>query len=489
MQAGKPRWKEGERNGMLKPEQEVSAKYLRTLRQTLSEVILPEVASAAGRNALTLCDYVLVRMIAALDEVPGVQADHEGRFATLLGRAVDLSGEALRGAAVDPDRAARLQLAIPGLFEGAGAAGAAAQQLGLLAEIGAAEDALRRDYEAAAKRAGEVKLPMPASLGVTGEAVQAYLDQKFSQKINLRSCYQIPGGRSKLTVLLEVEPNDVLPEAMVIRIDGPDSAINTTVLDEFPILDVMYKSGIAAPEPLWVEADANFLGAPFLVMRRMPGKAAGDLWAAEQVSPAIGVALAQALASVHGARIETVWPEAPRDARTAVAEMLGSFESGWRAGNSTPSLAMECAYGWLKRQLSRIEGPTVTVHGDAHFANLLAQGDELVCLLDWEFTHPGHPAEDLAYCRTYVEKIMKWDDFMRHYRAHGGLPVSEAQLEFFAVWGYLRNVTFSANMLRDFNDGKVHGIQNLAIALNTRSRLEALLAHEVARALQREAAG
>jgi len=42
--------------------------------------------------------------------------------------------------------------------------------------------------------------------------------------------------------------------------------------------------------------------------------------------------------------------------------------------------------------------------------------------------------------------------------------------------------------LRDFNAGKVHGIQNLAIALNTRTRLEALLAQAVADALRRAVA-
>jgi aminoglycoside phosphotransferase (APT) family kinase protein len=316
--------------------------------------------------------------------------------------------------------------------------------------------------------------------------VESYLTQRCGQPIKLKTCNQIPGGQSKLTVLLELQPNELLPAAMVIRIDGPDSAINTTVLDEFPILDAVYKAGIAAPEPLWVEPDARPLGAPFLVMRRMPGKAAGDLWGAQQVSPAIGFALAQALASVHGAQIETVWPQAPQAARTAVANMLRDFEASWREGNSTPSLAMEYAYGWLKRQLPRISGPTVMVHGDAHFANLLANGDELVCLLDWEFTHPGHPAEDLAYCRPYVEKIMNWDDFLQHYQDHSGLPVNAAQIEYFAVWGYLRNLTFSANMLRDYHAGKVHGIQNLAIALNTRARIEALLAHELAAALRHE---
>jgi aminoglycoside phosphotransferase (APT) family kinase protein len=466
---------------MLKPEQQISANYLRTLRQTLREVILPEVGSAAGRNALTLCDLTLVRLIAALDGVSSVRAAHAPRFVALLDNVAAKTDADAPGRTAAIDLAERLQAAAATLFE-------AGPSHGLLADIGAAEHDLRRDYEAAVKHAAGVTLPTPAVLRVTAEVVQAYLDQKFgAEKIRVQSCTPIPGGRSKLTVLLDVAPNALVPAGMVLRIDGPGSAISTTVLDEFPILNVMFQAGIAAPEPLWVEADAAHLGAPFLVMRRMPGKAAGSLWEADHVSPAIGLALAQALASVHGARPASVWPAAPLDARTAVAEMLREFEAGWRAGESTPSLAMECAYGWLRRQLACIEGPAVVVHGDAHFANLLVQDDKLVCLLDWEFTHPGHPAEDLAYCRTYVEKIMKWDDFLRHYQSHGGAAVSAAQLEYFGVWGYLRNVTYSANMLRDFNAGKVHGIQNLAIALDTRARLEALLAQAVADALRREA--
>jgi aminoglycoside phosphotransferase (APT) family kinase protein len=264
---------------------------------------------------------------------------------------------------------------------------------------------------------------------------------------------------------------------MVIRIDGPGSAIDTTVLDEFPVLDSMYKAGIVAPEPLWVEEDSSYLGAPFLVMRRMPGAAAGDLWGAEKVSPTIGLALAEALASVHGASVTDIWPGTPPHARDAVEQMLDRFEGGWRKGDSTPSIGMECSYGWLRQHL----------HGDAHFANLLALDDKLVCLLDWEFTHPGHPAEDLAYCRGYVETIMAWPDFLAHYRAHGGPEVTEAQLQFFGVWGYLRNITMGANMLRDFAADKVHGIQNLAISLNTRAKLEALLSKTVAAGLGRDA--
>jgi aminoglycoside phosphotransferase (APT) family kinase protein len=469
---------------LLAPDQEVSPKYLRTLRQTLNDVVLPELQSPAGRNTITLCDYVLTRMITALEAAPALQAAHLPEFAQHLAEAARLSslpqpGEAQPAWAVSQ----RLQAAIPALF-----ANPAPEALHLLAGIGATESGYRKALEAANRRAAETVDPIPQALLVTAEAVQLYLDQRFpGEKITLCRCYQIPGGRSKLTVLLAVEPNARLPEEMVIRIDAPGSAIATTVLDEFPVLDIMYKAGIAAPEPLWVESAPQHLGAPFLVMRRMPGEAAGDLWGSDKVDPAIGLALAEALAGIHTAEAAAIYPAAPRAAREAVAQMLERFESSWRAGHSTPSLAMECAYGWLRQHLSCINGPTVVVHGDAHFANLLAQNNRLVCLLDWEFVHPGHPAEDLAYCQPYIENIMPWGEFMAHYQRHGGGLATQAQLDFFGVWGYLRNITFGANMLRDIAAEKVHGVQSLAIALNTRARLESLLAAKLASALARDA--
>jgi aminoglycoside phosphotransferase (APT) family kinase protein len=476
---------------VLTPGQEIDPKYLRTVRQTLREIILPEVSSPAGRNAAALCDFILVRMIAALEELPAIHAAHANGYRSLLGRARNLIGRPVAVAAnMEPWAAANdLQATLPDLFRqlhGADAAHRAAV-MKLLADISEVEARFRQDYEAGYKRAEAKSEPLPQALLVTGERLGRYLETRFpGENIRLRDCHQIPGGRSKLTVLLSVEPNARLPEEMVIRIDAPGSAINTTVCDEFPVIDAMYRAGIAAPQPLWVEPDAQPLGAPFLVMRRMPGNAAGDLWGAEKVSPAIGRALAEALAGVHRADVKTIWPDAPPAARDAVKNMLDTFEWSWRQGDSTASLGMEAAFGWLRQHLPCIKGPTTAVHGDAHFANLLALDDKLVCLLDWEFAHPGHPADDLAYCRGYVETIMQWSDFLAHYRDHGGRAVSEAQLQFFAVWGYLRNITFGANMLRDFSAGKLHGIQHLAIALNTRARLEALLSKSVATALARD---
>jgi aminoglycoside phosphotransferase (APT) family kinase protein len=461
---------------MLTPEQEIHPTYLRALRQTLRDVLLPEIESPAARNAVQLCDFVLIRMIAALEELPAIQRAQRANYeACLPPDGLVAKGEPIWTIAHESQRR------VPALFAQDDKSGATT-----LAQIASVEASFRADYEAAAKRVSEKTEKPPKSLLVTREAVHSYLDRRFpEQSLRVESCKQIPGGRSKITVMLRVAANPVLPDAMVLRIDNPGSAQNTAVRDEFPVLQKFYAAGVRAPEPLWLETDPAPLGAPFLVMRCMPGATPGDLWSAKDVSPALGFALAEVLAGVHAAETHAIWPDAPHDAHDAVAAMIAESERAWSGEDRVTSVTLQTAFCWLKQNLACIDGPSAPIHGDAHFANVLAKGDVIVCLTDWEFAHVGHPAEDLAFCRPYIEAFMKWSDFVAHYRAQGGIAISDAQLTFFGIWGYLRNAVFAANALNRFADAPVHDTQTLYIALHARARMEAMLSEKIAAALRK----
>lgn len=437
---------------MLPPDLEIHPAYLRTLRRTINDVLFSEVESASGRNAVSLCDAVFVRLIAVLEEHPACDATSPVQIRALFGGEI---GE------VD------------------------AKSLARISETNALSC---ENYEAAVARIRERHEPPLRSLLVTPAAVQAYLASRFPG-VRLRKSDQLPGGRSKLTLLLSIEENRPLPSEIVLRIDNPGTAQNTTVAAEFPVLDALYRAGVSTPEPLWLETDSAHLGAPFLAMRRMKGAEPGaSVWSAEGVSPRIAIALAEALARLHNQRASSAWPDAPDAAQDAVAQMIAELESAWRAGRNIPSLTIECAFSWLARHLAWVTGPSVAVHGDVHFGNVLADGDMLTCLTDWEFAHPGHAAEDLAFCRGYIEQIMPWEEFMARYRERGGVAVDDEQLRFFAVWRYLRNVTLATNMLKRFIDGAAYDVDSLSIALHSRARIEAMLAQTLATELKRDAA-
>ena len=435
---------------------------LRSLRAALRTAGAGETDPRTARELLALCDTVLLRLEC---------------------------GDPPRSGPADADALERLAEDCRGL-QGAdpGARAAAGSRLRALLE----REALRLEaHEAAVSHAAEV--PAAASSPVSLPAVREYLLQRFpASRIELLHCTEIPGGRSKVTLMLELanagstSRAPALPRSLVLRCDRPDSAQATTVCDEFPVLQAMYRAGAFAPEPLWVESDPRPLGAPFLAMRRMPGSACGDYWNAGSAGPAHARALAQALARIHGVDARSAWPAAAATARESVAALLMRHETRWRA-LGRPSNTLECGYAWLRAQLACLTGPSVPVHGDVHFANVLFEGEQISCLTDWEFAHAGHAAEDLAFCRGYVESLLPWTEFVAAYAAAGGHEVSDAELRFFGVWTYLRNATLGAMALQRVLAGATTDIRTVAIALHSRARLEASLARTLASALAGDA--
>src|SRR5262249_34460344 len=155
----------------------------------------------------------------------------------------------------------------------AGARAAAGSQLGALME----REALRlEEKEAALQRAAAATDAAP--LQISTAAVHDYLLRRFpGSRMELSRCAQLPGGRSKITLILELQSPGAtgtaatLPRELVLRCDRPGSVQATTVRDEFAVLEATYRANAFAPEPLWLESDPAPLGVPFLAMRRMPG--------------------------------------------------------------------------------------------------------------------------------------------------------------------------------------------------------------------------
>jgi len=342
------------------------------------------------------------------------------------------------------------------------------------------EAARRERTEAQVAAALAAPAPRPAA-GPTREAVQEYLQRRFADAPpRVTACTEVPGGRSKLTVMLSLAHTGSLPREVVLRCDRPGSAQSTSVRDEFPVLQAMFRAGAFAPEPLWLEADPAPLGVCFLAMRRMPGSARGDYWSAGETRPVHARALARALACIHAAEPRQAWPDAPAMAQESTAALIATYETRWRAACAPTSVMLELGYTWLKDRLQCLMGASVAVHGDCHFANVLYEDAHISCLTDWEFAHAGHPAEDLAFCRSYVEAVMPWGEFLAEYCAGGGREISQAELVFFRVWTYLRNATLGAVALRGVLEGRTSDIRTVAIAVHARARLEAALAHTLA---------
>ena len=469
----------------------VERNALLLLWTTLKNNLQPELTSALAKDRASRSDAALLRIIAGYEHLPGLRTAFSGQYAELLAEARALAQRGAAGAITPPANSPALDdnPVFVGIPESAGAleelliALSGAKAVGgarfdaFLARVVSAEASLRGAYESAVS---SVK-PMGTrtAQAVTAAGLERYLKAhpQSSPEVRVKSLVDIPGGRSKRTILVELEPSAHLPAALVLRMDT-GRGVGTTVCDEFPLLDRSARRGLPVPEPLWLETRPDIFGFPFIVFRRMPGEAAGDLIeGAFKKVPETGRALARTLAAIHAAGAEMIEDCAMRGSAVPhTRALLEHYHDWWHSKKPFPSLIIEAAFIWLRRNGGAGLGRATVVHADTAFHNLLLDERGNACLLDWEFAHFGDPAEDLASCRPAVQRFMPWKDFLAEYYSHGGSTVTEFQLDYFEVWRPLRNAVLCGTVLHSLMHGEADDIDPVTIALSTFARLQADLA-------------
>jgi aminoglycoside phosphotransferase (APT) family kinase protein len=499
-------------------ERRVEPTALKVLWSTLRHHLAPELSSPLAKDRAKRADAALLRLVAGFELLPQLRAKYADQYAALLRQAQALAaGKGLTSTAavasgtataiVAPNTGEALTgsgnpvfVGIPGvagdieaLLSSLASAGAtdttlAARVDQLILEVVRLERTCRADYETqvmalAAARASDAAPGRELNVA----SLQIYLRShpKSSPTVTVRSVNEIPGGRSKRTVLVTLEQAGPLPPELVLRLDTGRN-VGSSVVDEFPLLDRLARRGLPVPEPLWLESSPAAFGAPCIVFRRMPGAAAGDLIeGAHRKAPATGLALARALARVHAGGATLITDPVERASTVPhTRALLTQYFDFWRARKPFPSLVVETAFAWLFRRLNDTDGEATVVHADTGFHNMLLDDAGNGCLLDWEFAHLGDAAEDLASCRPAVEKCLPWVEFMAEYQTRGGLPVSDFRLKFFEIWRPLRNAVLCGNVLYAMMQGEADDMDPVTIGLSTFARLQADLAGSLANCLE-----
>ncbi|HEX8584587.1 MAG TPA: phosphotransferase family protein [Allosphingosinicella sp.] len=259
-------------------------------------------------------------------------------------------------------------------------------------------------------------------------------------QIRIEEVKQLVGGRSKLTAIVAQSGCATLPGEIVLRQDWASAVTGTSVATEHALLQRISANGIRTPKPFHFEPSPEPLGGAFMLMERAAGATCGDLFQ-PPVDPRLALDLAEELGRLHrlsadtfanlpGMELRDHGPEqlAPRLARlAATTEALGQS-----------SAVIRQAIEQLRQTIPAIGGPVALIHADLGFHNILVENGRVSALLDWEFAHLGHPAEDLGYIRGDIEQMVPWDAFIATYRAAGGPAVTEEAVNFYQLWGMIR---------------------------------------------------
>jgi aminoglycoside phosphotransferase (APT) family kinase protein len=236
--------------------------------------------------------------------------------------------------------------------------------------------------------------------------------------------------------------------AWVLRTDAPASlAASRSRGEEFSLLRAAFAAGVTVPEPLHLCEDAGVTGAPFFIMRRVQGIAAGHRVVRGETLGGGRVALVEALgrelARIHGMRPELPFLGAkPADCgRELVESLRRSLDA---AGEKRPILE------WGLRFLERSNpgpGEIVMCHNDFRTGNFMVDDTGITAILDWEFAGWSDPHADIGWltarCWRFgspreVGGIGPLAPFLAAYEAASGRRAEPARIAWWRLAAALR---------------------------------------------------
>lgn len=293
------------------------------------------------------------------------------------------------------------------------------------------------------------------------DTIRAYLNERFPQfpDLSVDDVTMLTGGLSKDTILFELTGAGELDGGIVLRKDFVQKGSDLSSIDEYPLLEAVYKAGLPVAEPMWAEPDTSHLGAAFIAVRRVPGHAAvSEGFSDPAVRRHFVERLAHTLARIHALSpvgIGIYGERATWSLTDLIKQQVENWADFWRRSQIESDVAMDFLLQWMWENVppEPVHRSSV-VHGDYGFHNLLTLNGEVTAILDWEFSHLGDPLEDVAYARQFVEPLGLWSEFLDDYVRYGGVPYDEARGHYFTIWQNVRNACLCAGALNAFSRGK-----------------------------------
>lgn len=432
-------------------------RYLAMIRKEIATSLMPEEDNA--RRIATYSHRVLTQLLTRYNTLPALEKraiqEIDGLLDELnaLLRSIDgamvLTGDLIRYTRNEPDfdrLETVLQKAAGVLIANPSDAG---KQLlrRIVAILTAKEEAFDK-----ATRAQELEGMTQEKPGVAPPltdaqqlALRNYMRVKFDEPaLEIGGLKAITGGGSKKTLIIKLINAKILPATIVLRADSQGGVVESTVADEYELMQTLYEAGLPVPQPYIAESDTSIVGSPFVLVGYLEGANNGDHLSIYEPTREFGIDLATALGKLHSIPPEKFGNKirgATTTTREVVLKEMETFEKIWRSSDQS-SVVIEMGYAWLKDHIHFVDGTRALNHCDLACHNWLAKDGRLTAILDWETTVISNPAHDLGYLYHLVVQMMPWEDFLDHYEQAGGKKPSQEEFDFFLLWTAIWRVTF-----------------------------------------------
>ena len=271
----------------------------------------------------------------------------------------------------------------------------------------------------------------------------------------------LTGGASRATWAFTADDRP-----LILR-TGPPDEIHAGMELEAAALRRAADAGAPVPGILAASNSIEPLGNPYLVCDFIAGetivrKIARALDATSRA--ALLRQCAHALALIHRAD--------PGGIGLAVSDPLQDWRRELDAMGDTTA-TFEYAFRWLEHHRPA-PTPPVLAHGDFRMGNLIVADGQLAAVLDWELTHIGEAADDLAwFCirawRFGAPKELgagglgSIEDFVSAYETAGGAPIDRDALHWWLVLATLRWGVICRYQYERHRSGQTRSVELAAI--------------------------
>ena len=175
----------------------------------------------------------------------------------------------------------------------------------------------------------------------------------------------------------------------------------TDVFRQAKLLRALHAAGYPTSDVPWACPDDEPLGAPFIVMERLPGRTfivwqpAAALLRAPRTLPALWIETARAMGRLHAFDWQGLLPDWERP--TTVAAELDRWSNLLRHTQDARSLELAQALAAALRATMPAPSTVGLVHGDFQPGNVLFDRGRLTGVIDWDLAAVGPPGIDVGW--------------------------------------------------------------------------------------------
>jgi aminoglycoside phosphotransferase (APT) family kinase protein len=258
-------------------------------------------------------------------------------------------------------------------------------------------------------------VPAPRDPGVTRDILTSWLGAAArlpGARITDLKTPEFTGFSSEI-VMLDVE-HDGGTEALAVRVAPLHYQVfpEARFAEQYRLMSILDRAtDIPVPPVLWYEDDPGYLGAAFLVMRRIDGRVPTDAppyhtggWVTE-IGPAeraamwwSGLDIVARLHRLDADALQLGFLDQPAWGQLGLEQRLGYYEHYMNWAYPGPKPTAVRALAWLKEHRPGEPNAPVLLWGDARIGNMIfAPGGTPRAALDWETATFGQAEEDLAW--------------------------------------------------------------------------------------------